>query len=204
MNILVVRHGQPIDEAGTGGKGDPPLSELGLLQADAIAAYLTEHTKEHIDHIVASPMLRAHQTALPLAERLGIEPQLDDRLKEAGHEAGPYRRSEENMDWFVDNLKTDRDFIFRPETKDGFFARIHAAFADVAANNPGANVAVFCHGMVTSALLCKATESNDPMAFRPSYTGLSRVQASSSGEHLTLRSFNQISHLAAIGGATHM
>ena len=51
MNILVIRHGQPNDESKTGGEGDPPLSELGLRQAQAIGDMLAQ---EHIDHIVAS------------------------------------------------------------------------------------------------------------------------------------------------------
>ena len=75
MNILVIRHGQPLDESKTGGEGDPPLSELGHAQARSIGDYLANAS---IDKIVASPMVRAHQTALPLCEILGMEPELDD------------------------------------------------------------------------------------------------------------------------------
>ena len=66
MHILVIRHGQPHDESKSGGDGDPPLSELGISQAQSIGDYLSG---EQIDHVVASPMLRAHQTALPLCKR---------------------------------------------------------------------------------------------------------------------------------------
>lgn len=196
MHILVVRHGQPVDEAETGGEGDPALSPLGHAQARAIGDFLAN---EQVDHIVASPMVRAFQTSLPLSERLGLEPQLDDRLKEAGWQAGPYMRSEENLDFFIERMDRDPDFIFKPETKATFFERVNASFADIAAANPGKNVAVFCHGMVTSALTCMVTKSDDHMGFRPDYTGLTRVQASSSGEHWTLRSFNEHSHLRTIG-----
>lgn len=194
MHILVVRHGQPNDEAETGGDGDPPLSELGLQQAQAIGDFLAGET---VDHVVASPMVRAHQTALPLCEHLGITPELDDRLKEAGWDAGKYVRSEENMGFFIDGLAKDPNFLFRPEGREAFFARINAAFADIAMANAGRTVAVFCHGMVTAALVTTILGNDDPMAFSPTYTGLTRVQASSAGDLWSVRSFNESMHLRA-------
>jgi len=193
MNILVIRHGQPFDESETGGHGDPPLSELGQQQAVAIGNYLAG---EPIDKIVASPMVRAHQTALPLCEQLGMEPELDDDLKEAGWQAGAYMRSEENQDFFIDKMNNDPDYLYRPEGKAAFNERVMRAFAKVRNENAGKNVAVFCHGMVTTTFVATVLGFDpSPEDLHPHYSGLTRVQASSSLDMWSLRSFNETMHL---------
>lgn len=193
MKILVVRHGQPHDESQTGGEGDPPLSELGLRQAQAIGDFLAN---EQIDHIVASPMVRAHQTALPLCEILGLEPELDDDLKEAGWQAGPYLRSEENEHVYADKMKTDPEYLYRPEGKAVFNERVMRAFTKIRDNNGGRNVAVFCHGMVTTTFVATALGFDPlPKDLHPHYTGLTRVQASKSHDMWTVESFNETAHL---------
>jgi len=193
MNILVIRHGQPLDESKTGGHGDPPLSELGQAQARAIGDFLAG---ESIDKIVASPMVRAHQTALPLCERLSMEPELDDDLKEAGWQAGAYMRSEENAQFFVDKINNDPEYLYRPEGKAVFNERVMRAFTKVRDENAGKTVAVFCHGMVTTTFVSSVI-GFDPAAkdFHPDYTGLTRVKASSALDMWSLASFNEHQHL---------
>jgi len=193
MNILVVRHGQPHDESETGGHGDPPLSELGQAQAQAIGDHLAG---ERIDKIVASPLLRAHETALPLCEHLGLEPELDDDLKEAGWQAGAYMRSEENMSFFVDKITADPDYLYRPEGKQAFNERVMRAFTKIRDENGGKNVAVFCHGLVTTTFVSSVLGfESGPDDLHPLYTGLTRVQASKSLDLWSLRSFNEAQHL---------
>lgn len=196
MNILVVRHGQPYDESKTGGDGDPPLSELGLKQAQAIGDYLAQ---EQVDHIVASPMVRAHQTALPLCEKLGMEPELDDDLKEAGWQAGAYMRSEENESFFIEKINNDPEHLYRPEGKAVFNERVMRAFTKVRDNNGGKTVAVFCHGMVTTTFMATALGFDPlPKDLNPHYTGLTRVQASSKLDMWTVESFNETAHLRGV------
>ena len=193
MNILVIRHGQPHDESKTGGEGDPPLSELGIAQATAIGEHLAA---EQIDKIVASPMLRAHQTALPLCDMLGMDAELDDDLKEAGWQLGAYMRTEENMDHFVTKINNDPDYLYRPEGKQAFNERVMRAFTKIRDENPGRNVAVFCHGMVTTTFVSTVL-GFEPQAkdLHPEYTGLTRVKASSSLDMWSLQSFNEAMHL---------
>ena len=193
MNILVIRHGQPHDESTSGGDGDPPLSELGLQQAQAIGDLLA---REHIDHVVASPMLRAHQTALPLCAHLGVNAELDDDLKEAGWQAGAYMRTEENMDFFKKNIGSDPEYLYRPEGKQAFNKRVMRAFTKVRDDHPGKNVAVFCHGMVTTSFVSTVINLEPgPTHFHAHYTGLTRIQASASLDMWTMRSFNETMHL---------
>lgn len=196
MHILVIRHGQPHDESESGGQGDPPLSELGQRQARAVGEFLKH---EKIDHIVASPMVRAHQTALPLCELLGLEPELDDDLKEAGWQSGAYMRTEENLDFFIQKINADPDYLYTPEGRATFAERVMRAFTKIAVGNPGKTVAVFCHGMVTTSLIASVLRHQpEPHHLHPHYTGLTRIQASSSGKMWSLLSFNETMHLRDI------
>lgn len=70
--LYLVRHGQSGGNvSGTfGGHSPTPLSELGLEQAEITAKALA---KERINIIYSSDLLRAVQTAEPLAEKLGLE-----------------------------------------------------------------------------------------------------------------------------------
>jgi len=56
------------------------LSDDGLRQAQRVAAYLGDHD---VVHVVSSPLLRAQQTAAPIAARHGLELVTDDGLIEA-------------------------------------------------------------------------------------------------------------------------
>jgi broad specificity phosphatase PhoE len=56
------------------------LSDLGVRQAQAAADWLAQRD---IGYLVSSPLERAQQTAVPLAEATGLDVALDDRLIEA-------------------------------------------------------------------------------------------------------------------------
>jgi broad specificity phosphatase PhoE len=58
------------------------LSERGVEQAKLAAAFLAERD---IGYIVSSPLERAVQTAQPLANKLGLPIETDERLTEAGN-----------------------------------------------------------------------------------------------------------------------
>ena len=58
------------------------LSDVGVCQAELVAAYLGDHD---VVHVVASPLLRAQQTAEPIAARHGVELVTDEGLIEAGN-----------------------------------------------------------------------------------------------------------------------
>lgn len=58
------------------------LSDLGIRQAERVAAHLSDHD---VVHVVASPLLRAQQTAEPIAARHGLDLVTDEGLIEAGN-----------------------------------------------------------------------------------------------------------------------
>jgi broad specificity phosphatase PhoE len=58
------------------------LSDVGVRQAEQVAAHLADHD---VAHVVASPLLRAQQTAAPIAARHGLEIVTDEGLIEAAN-----------------------------------------------------------------------------------------------------------------------
>ncbi|EFK54716.1 histidine phosphatase family protein [Corynebacterium genitalium ATCC 33030] len=81
--LIMLRHGQTTYNAGGRMQGqlDTPLSENGVEQARAAAAWVKDH--EHpVVKIVSSDLIRARDTAEIIAEQLGIDVELDPRLRE--------------------------------------------------------------------------------------------------------------------------
>jgi 2,3-bisphosphoglycerate-dependent phosphoglycerate mutase len=81
MLLYCVRHGESTYnlEGRLQGQSDTRLSPLGQQHAAAVAATLRQLP---IDAIYASPLLRAMETAQPLADALKLPIERDDRLKE--------------------------------------------------------------------------------------------------------------------------
>lgn len=78
--FLIVRHGQTAwnkDERFRG-RTDLPLNETGWAQAKAVATYIAATYRPTA--VYASPLLRALETAQPIAEMAGLSVQPDDGL----------------------------------------------------------------------------------------------------------------------------
>lgn len=74
LTLYLVRHCQA-----TGQDPNAPLTATGQQQAIALADWLSERS---IGRIISSPLTRAYQSIQPLAERLALTIELDDRLVE--------------------------------------------------------------------------------------------------------------------------
>ena len=84
MHLFLIRHGQSfVNLPEWDGGFDEGLTELGHRQAAALAAWMPG-VVAHVDVIYCSTMLRARETAAPLAEAYGATIQFDDRLREVG------------------------------------------------------------------------------------------------------------------------
>ena len=192
MELIIVRHALPESDKRDDGPADPPLSPLGLRQAEATANLLAT---ESVDHVVTSTMQRAIQTGRPLADRLSLTPERLEGLKESDYRRSSYTPVEE-MD--ADH-EVIREFLDDPLSMfaDGYEAfrdRITAALDAVVAGNRGRTVAVFCHAMVVGVYLQTLLGLNDPFAVMADYCGITRVAASSTGIR-SVRSFNETGHL---------
>lgn len=73
--LYLVRHCQSEGQA-----PDAPLTPVGQVQAEALADFLLSLSP--VQRIVASPFLRAQQSAAPLARQLGLAVEIDGRLAE--------------------------------------------------------------------------------------------------------------------------
>ncbi|MDG1464996.1 MAG: histidine phosphatase family protein [Acidimicrobiales bacterium] len=192
MELLVIRHALPEAEVRSDGPADPPLSPLGLQQAEATAEFLAD---EMVDAIVTSTMRRAIQTGQPLADRLGLIPERLDGLKESDHRRSNYTPAED-MD--ADH-EVVREFMEDPlrmfsDGYEPFRDRVQKTFDDIVAAQRGRTVAVFCHSMVASVYIQTLLGHDDPFALISDYCGISRIAASSTGVR-TLRSVNETAHL---------
>mgnify|MGYP003752584977 FL=1 len=192
MELLVIRHARPEAEVRDDGPADPPLSPLGLRQAEATADFLAGET---VDAIVTSTMRRAIETGRPLAERLDISPERLDGLKESDHQRTSYTPIEDmDKDHEVIQEYLEDPLRMFSDGYDTFRYRIRDTFDAIVANHSGQAVAVFCHSMVASVYLQTVLGHDDPFALICDYGGISRVTASSTGIR-TVRSINETAHL---------
>ncbi|MCP4851816.1 MAG: histidine phosphatase family protein [Actinomycetia bacterium] len=192
MELLVIRHALPEAEVRSDGPADPPLSALGIQQAEATAEFLADET---VDAIVTSTMRRAIQTGQPLADRLGLTLKRLDGLKESDHRRSSYTPAED-MD--ADH-EVIREFMEDPlrmfsDGYEPFRDRVQKTFDEIVASQRGRTVAVFCHSMVASVYIQTLLGHDDPFALISDYCGISRISASSTGVR-TLRSVNETAHL---------
>jgi 2,3-bisphosphoglycerate-dependent phosphoglycerate mutase len=191
MDLIVVRHGLPERAEHS---HDPPLSATGRRQAEATAAFLVG---ERVDHIVASPLARARQTAEPLADRLGLSIETVDGLAEIDPFGGAYVPAEE-MELYhhvTEAFLADKYSLFdRAGGFEAFRGRVLDAFDGVIGRNRGRAVAVFCHGMVMGCYLTTVVGHDDPFVLNTDYCGISRIRAASNGLR-TAVSANETGHL---------
>lgn len=171
--VLLVRHGQSEWNADGRwqGQADPPLTDLGRHQALHAARNLGS-----VDAIVASDLQRASETALIIANELGVGPLVlepDLRERDAGEWSG-LTRAEIDRDWpgYLDPPPADRHASFgnapssdgsgqpeaerrRPpswEPDDVLVARVLAALGRIHDLAPDGEVIAVTHGGVVYAL----------------------------------------------------
>ena len=193
MELILVRHAEPVRIVDADGPADPPLAERGLKQAEALATYLGD---EAIGAVWSSPMVRARQTAAPLATALGVEVVVDSELAEFDREATSYIPIEE-----LKAAKDERWLAMVEGTFDdngvdpaAFKAGVVKAVDHIISGNPGGSVAVVCHGGVINAYLAHILGIDRPLWFEPKYTSVHRVLASRRGDR-SLETLNEIAHL---------
>ena len=87
-SFLLIRHCQALSQA-----PHASLTDLGKQQAEELADFLAEWP---VDHIVSSSYVRARQSIVPLAHRMGLSLNLDPRLIErrlSGHPMENWRQA---------------------------------------------------------------------------------------------------------------
>ena len=157
MRLFLVRHGEThanvarqLDTAVPG----LDLTDTGRQQAMALSRRLAT---EDLGAIYTSDLVRAQQTAAPLAGALGLQVVVLPGLREI--QAGDYEMSTE---WgpFVDTVKRWRDdpehAIPGGDSGIGFMARYEAAIRRIAGDSHESAVAV-SHGTPALAMVARST-----------------------------------------------
>lgn len=193
MQLILVRHAEPVRVVDADGPADPPLAERGVLQAERLAAYLGA---EPVGAVWSSPMVRARETAAPLATALGVSVVVDTELAEWDKEATSYIPIEELK------ATNDRRWVAMVEGNfEGaavdpvvFQQGVVTAIEHIITGNPGGSVAVVCHGGVINAYLAHILGIDRPLWFEPKYASIHRVLASRRGDR-SLETLNETAHL---------
>lgn len=107
MEIVIIRHAQPEWVKDGLSVDNPPLTELGFKQAEALA---TELGNEHFDEVLVSPLVRTRQTAAPILQAMNrelvIEPWLEEIRNPIWH-GTPQERAE--AAWKAEKEKVSHD-----------------------------------------------------------------------------------------------
>ncbi|WP_424986700.1 histidine phosphatase family protein [Microbulbifer sp. S227A] len=200
-DLLLIRHGRT-EAARPGvsfpmkdGHGDAALHPEGEAQALAVADRL-EH--EPLAAIYVTNLRRTHQTAAPLAARLGLEPRVEADLREihlgewdgglyrikAAENAPEFQRAFERQEWGE---------IPGAETTAALHSRVRAGLLRIAAAHPDERVAVVVHAGVVGAAMAIASGSQ-PFAFNRVANGsISRIVIQD--DRMIVQGFNDMSHL---------
>jgi 2,3-bisphosphoglycerate-dependent phosphoglycerate mutase len=208
-DIYVVAHTQSqhhVDRL-VGGWYDSPLTEFGRRQADAIAARIAEMVGDRRPiEIYSSDLLRAAQTAEPIAARLGapVTHWSDLRERSYGVAGGKPDSWLDGRVVFVgkDGDRLDhRDGIEGAETKREFLTRIYRAMDRIVAS-PCATQVVVTHGFamtfVVAAWIGMPLESAGWVSFRSNAGGITHLREDDELFNRTVMSLNDRAHLANV------
>lgn len=200
--ILLVRHGES-EPAVRGvkfplvdGHADPALHPDGELQALAVGERLAQ--RDDIAAIYVTTLRRTHQTAAPLAARIGLEPEVIADLREVhlgDWEGGELRwRAADGDPIFLQVIAERRwDAIPGAEPEESFNKRLQNGLATIAERHPDQTVVAVVHGGVIGQILAHAT-GTDPFTF----SGAENASISEIvvlGDVQIVRRFNDVAHL---------
>jgi len=197
--LCIVRHGETAwnAEHRVQGQLDIPLNEIGLRQAQAVGLALGQ---ERFDAIYSSDLVRARQTAAPIANLLSMNLLIEQNLRERHY--GIFERltyAEVRTKYPEDYARfeaRDPQYAFRTgESLQDFSVRSIAIVSKIVKENEGKSVLVFTHGGVLDKLYRHITGL--PLSAERNFgipnAGLNRIEITAVGWQI--RSWADIAHL---------
>ena len=199
--VILLRHGasQPFVPGQSfplvDGQGDPPLSPVGVTQAQSSADRLRN---EPITALYATNMQRTQQTVAPLAAALGQEVAIEKDLREIAlgeWEGGLLRQKAAENDPTFQRMMLEQRWVVIPgaESNEEFGSRCMNALNRIVERHPGELVLCTVHGGVIGSVLAQIALSR-PFAFGGADNCSISQIVQSEGEWL-IRRFNDSSHL---------
>jgi probable phosphoglycerate mutase len=200
-DLLLVRHGESaparLDAPAprVDGHSDPELAPDGQEQAEKLAERLTH---EAIDAIYVTSLRRTHETAAPLAKRLGLQPIVEADLREVflgEWEGVAFRKYVAEGHPIAVRMFLERrwDVIPGAESNDAFAARVGGALRRIIAAHRGERVVVVVHGGVIGQALALATGTSTFSFIGADNASISQIVAMP--EPWMLRRYNDTAHL---------
>ena len=233
MELYFIRHGESANNALTDAAdrvSDPPLTETGTEQAERVArclgdaslgsdelalgAYLQNRCGFTITRLFCSPMLRAMQTAAPIAKALGISPEVWMDVHEQGgiwldHDDGrgsvgyPGLGRSEMVTQFPDYRLPDGipedGWWNRPqEAEHEWIERADRVARDLRGRYTGTEerVAIVTHGGFTNSMIHALLNNGEleEVYFSHQNTGITRIDIEEDG-FVRMRYLNRLEHL---------
>ena len=218
MQIVLIRHGQPEWVREGLNVMNPPLTEVGREQSRRLAEHLGDET---FDEILASPLVRARETAAPLLERAGrdevIDPWLEE-IRDPSWHGTPAEKAQQLYRELAERAANERwDGLIGGESIRDFAARIHAGANEFlrsrgieridhelplwSIEEPGRTIALFAHAG-TNSIAIGHLLGLDPTPwewdrFVLGHTSVSRLEALpvKEGYAFSLTSLSNLEHL---------
>lgn len=200
--MILIRHGETEwnRQLRFQGHADVALNDIGLEQARRLAARMEG---EHADRLVASDLLRAQQTALPVGKRLALAAVTDPALREQcfGCVEGlsvdeiQARYPGEWAGW----LRFDQNYAMPDgESTREFHARVMAAIHRLAAAHRDETVVVVTHGGVLDMIYrtARALGLDGPRQSDIPNAGLNRIRVRDG--QVDILAWADVAHLAGM------
>ncbi|HEY0883809.1 MAG TPA: histidine phosphatase family protein [Ramlibacter sp.] len=182
--MILVRHGETDwnRELRFQGHVDVGLNAIGLEQARRLASRLAA---EPAAHLYASDLLRAQQTAQPVADQLGVPSLTEPALREQSFGTVDGMRVDDikaqHPQAWEQWLRFHEDFCMPGgETAREFHARVVDAVYRIAGDHPGATLVVVTHGGVLDMIwrTARSLSLSGPRQSEIPNAGVSRVRVS--------------------------
>ncbi len=199
--LLLIRHGETAwnAEHRIQGQLDIPLSPLGILQAARLAECLSN---EPIDAVYSSELSRAWLTAVPVADRLGLDIIAEPRLRERSFgffegltldeiaERYPMefaRWRARDPAWQLDGGESGQQLI----------ERVLDAIGDIAVRHAGRTVVLVSHGGVLDVVYraARSLAWHAPREHQMLNAAVNRLTASASPLALAIERWSDVAHL---------
>ena len=197
MKLILIRHALPDRVENCDGPADPGLTDVGHEQARRLAGWLAG---EEIDHVAASPKLRAVETAAPLAAQRGLEIETVEGFSEIDSGSTtyiPYEQMRRERHEIWRHLRSGRWKEAGFTDPEHFRDSVAGTFAGWESEHRDRTVALVAHSGTINALVSHLLDIENVFFFSVEYTGMSRLRRNVlGGMHVT--SLNETSHLHTV------
>ena len=200
--LVLVRHGESTGNAAGRfqGQTDPGLSDRGREQASRLAVHIAERF-EDVTAAWASDLVRVRETSEPTLARLGVEPVVDERLREIDVGAWSGRSYQEVQaddpaalgDW-VSFVDVDRPGM---ERMTDFRVRVRDMLVELHRKATEGTTLVFTHGMWIRTAVAFVLGAETGRHLAPATNTSLTLLATDPRDETLLRllSYNESSHL---------